>query len=370
VQRQRLALLAAVSVGLMAALVVFAGSATARGEERPRNTNSPTIQGTPQEGSTLTATTGSWFCEPGPCTYAYQWQRCNASGVDCGPIPGATNQTYVPAPVDVGLRLQVGVTATNRDCDFTGTICAPSSGSAVSPLTPIITIKPGVAPAATGPPVISGTPMEGEALTATQGSFSGEQPLRMGIEWVRCDRAGESCSSIRGANTNRYVAGSADVGNTLRVYVTASNRGGSASAVSAPTPVIRPVGPTDERRSVSVADVAAPHRLAINRVQVAPRVLRSLRPFTVRVHVVDTRGFWINGALVSVMSVPPDQVARAGERRTAASGWASVVLSPRVALFLRAGRTLYLYVQTRKPGESPLASTSASRLVRVPVRLP
>jgi hypothetical protein len=365
VQRQRLGMLAAVTSGLAVALVVFVGSATARGLERPRNTNTPTISGTPQEGATLTASEGGWHCEPGPCTFTYQWQRCNANGVDCGPLSGATSKTYVPGPQDVGFRMQVSVTATNVDCNLTGTQCAPSSGSAVSGLTGIIAIKPGVAPAATGPPVISGTPMDGEALTATQGSFSGEQPLRMGIEWVRCDRGGDSCSTIRGANTTRYVAGSADVGNTLRVYATASNRGGSASAVSAPTPVIRPVGPTPERRSVSAADVAAPHRLVIDRIQVTPGVLRASSRFTVRVHVVDTRGFWISGALVSVTSVPPGQVARASERSTAASGWANVVLRPTAAL--RSG-ALYLYVQTRKPGDSALSGTSASRLVRVRVR--
>lgn len=367
-QRQRFGMLAAGTVGLAAMLVVFVGSATARGLERPRNTNTPVISGTPQEGSTLTASPGGWFCEPGPCTFAYQWQRCNATGVDCGPLPGATNQTYVPGPADVGFRVQVSVTATNIDCNLTGTQCAPSSGSAVSGLTGIIAIKPGVAPAATAPPVISGTPMEGEALTATQGAFSGEQPLRMGMEWVRCDRGGDGCASIRGANTNRYVVGSADVGTTLRVYVTATNRGGSASAVSAPTPVIRPVGPTPERRSVAATDVAAPHRLVIDRVQVTPAVIRSSGPFTVRVHVSDTRGFWVSGALVSVMAVPPDQVARARERSTAASGFASVVLRPTASLALQGGRSLYLYVQARKPGDGPLASATAGRLVRVAVR--
>lgn len=358
----------AVTAALAALLVVFVGSATARGLERPRNTNSPTIVGTPQEGQTLTATQGGWFCEPGPRTFGYQWQRCNANGVDCGTLPGATAQTYVPGPGDVGSRLQVSVTATNVDCNLTGTQCAPSSGSAVSPLTGIITIKPGVAPAATAPPAISGTPQEGETLTATQGSFSGEQPLALGIEWARCDRAGASCASIRGANTTRYVATSADVGNTVRVWVTATNRGGTASAVSAPTPVIRPIGPTAARRSISVADVAAPYRLVIDRVTVVPSVLRSRAPFRVRIHISETRGFWVNGALVSVMAIPPEQVARAPERRTGTDGWVSFVLRPTAALTLGSSGSLYLYLQTRKPGETALSDVSTSRLVKVRVR--
>jgi hypothetical protein len=362
---KRFATPVAVTVLVATGLAAFVGSATARGLERPRNTNTPVIQGLPQEGQTLTATEGGWHCQPGPCTFGFQWQRCSAHGVDCGAISGATNKTYVPGPQDVGSRLQVGVTATNLDCNLTGTQCAPSSGSAVSNLTAIITIKPGVAPASTAPPTISGTPQQGETLTATLGAFSGEQPLRMGIEWVRCDRAGDGCATIRGANTQSYVVGSADVGNTLRVYATATNRGGSASGVSAPTPVIRPIGPTAERRAIPVAEVVAPYRLVIDRVQVAPRPVRARSPFTVRVHINETRGFWVSGALVSVMAVPPGQVARATERRTAGDGWATFVLRPTAAL----GRgSLYLYVQARRPGDTAVSEASAARLIKVPVR--
>jgi hypothetical protein len=370
VRKQRIATLAIITAALAAVLVVFVASATARGLARPKNLNSPTVSGVPQEGQTLTATEGSWECNPGPCTYTYQWQRCNAHGVDCGNIQGATAKTYVPGPPDVGMRLLVSVTATNFDCDDRGTVCAPSSGSAVSPLTEIIRINPAVIPAATGSPAISGTPQQGETLTATEGSFSGERPLRMGIEWVRCDRGGDGCASIRGANTPRYTVGSADVGNTLRVWVTATNRGGTASAVSAPTAIIRPIGPTAARRSLPVGDVEAPNRLVIDRVQVVPSVVRSRARFTLRVHVSESRGFWVSGALVSVMAVPPRQVARTNERRTATNGWTTFALRPTSAVTLRAGGELYLYVQTRKPGDNVLSATSAGRLVKVRLGAP
>ena len=112
------------------------------------------------------------------------------------------------------------------------------------------------------------TPEQGETLTATMGSFSGEQPLQMGIEWARCDRAGNACAAISGANTTRYVVTNVDVGNTLRVYVTARNRGGNAAATSAPTPVIRPLSPNASRRSIGIQDVELPYRLVIDRVTV------------------------------------------------------------------------------------------------------
>ncbi len=363
-RNQRFVTVSSMTAVLVALLAVFVASAAARGLERPRNTNSPTISGLPQEGQTLTALEGGWQCEPGPCTFAFQWQRCSAHGVDCGNIAGATAKTYVPGPPDVGSRLLVSVTATNVDCNLTGTQCAPSSGTAVSPLTSIIAIKPGVAPAATAPPTISGTPQQGETLTATQGTFSGEQPFTMGIEWVRCNRGGDGCSAIRGANTARYVVGSADVGNTLRVWATASNRGGVASAVSAPTRVVRPIGPTAGRRFIRAEDVESPNHLVIDRL-VGPKVVRSRAPFTLRVHVAETRGFWVRSALVSVMAVPPGQMAPTGERRTAASGWVTFRLRPTAALTLRVGGELYLYVQARKPGDTALSPVSASRLVKV-----
>jgi hypothetical protein len=77
----------------------------------PASTAPPTIAGTPQQGQTLTASPGTWDNEP---TFAYQWQRCDASGAACADVAGATAQTYGVSPTDVGTTLRVNVTATNR----------------------------------------------------------------------------------------------------------------------------------------------------------------------------------------------------------------------------------------------------------------
>jgi hypothetical protein len=75
----------------------------------PANTAPPTVAGTPQQGQTLTANPGTWTGSP---TFAYQWQRCDSAGT-CTDIPGATAQTYVVTPSDIGFSLRVVVTATN-----------------------------------------------------------------------------------------------------------------------------------------------------------------------------------------------------------------------------------------------------------------
>src|SRR5581483_11518224 len=55
----------------------------------PKTTSPPTISGTPQEGSTLTVSPGSWGGSPAP-SLSYQWERCVGTGGGCTAIPGAT----------------------------------------------------------------------------------------------------------------------------------------------------------------------------------------------------------------------------------------------------------------------------------------
>jgi hypothetical protein len=85
--------------------------AAASGATVPAVTASPQVSGTAVVGSTLTATTGTW--SGSPTSYAFQWQRCDASAGACAPIEGATAATYVLTPGDIGATIEVFVTATN-----------------------------------------------------------------------------------------------------------------------------------------------------------------------------------------------------------------------------------------------------------------
>lgn len=87
-------------------------------------------------------------------------------------------------------------------------------------------------------PTISGTTRQGETLTADPGMWSGTQPITFGFQWRRCDSNGTSCANIVGATSKTYLLTSADVGNTLRVRVLATNTAGSGAAVSAATNVV------------------------------------------------------------------------------------------------------------------------------------
>jgi len=72
----------------------------------PQSTAAPAISGTATEGQTLTVSNGTWS-GTSPIAYRYEWQRCNAQGVNCAPIAGATASTYTLASADAGNKLQV-----------------------------------------------------------------------------------------------------------------------------------------------------------------------------------------------------------------------------------------------------------------------
>src|SRR5581483_4831077 len=59
----------------------------------PNNLSPPVVSGTARSGQTLSATTGSWAGVT-PMTFAYQWQRCDASGSGCNAVSGATASSY------------------------------------------------------------------------------------------------------------------------------------------------------------------------------------------------------------------------------------------------------------------------------------
>jgi hypothetical protein len=69
------------------------------------------VSGPARVGARLTADDGAWTRPP--FLIGHEWQRCNASGAECRPLPGATARTYVARRGDAGSTLRVAATATN-----------------------------------------------------------------------------------------------------------------------------------------------------------------------------------------------------------------------------------------------------------------
>lgn len=201
----------------------------------PANATAPSISGTPQVGSTLTADHGTWNGTT-PITFAYQWMSCDTNGANCTQIAGATNQTYAPASSDVGSTLVVSVTATNV------TASTSASSAAVGP----VTLAP-VPPANTNPPTISGIPQEDQTLTADPGTWTGQPTPTLTYQWQQCDAAGE-CNDIPGATSSTFTVGDESIGAEIRVVVTGTSIAGTVSAASAQTDPIAsavPVAPAN-----------------------------------------------------------------------------------------------------------------------------
>jgi hypothetical protein len=198
----------------------------------PANINPPAIVGgTTTEGQTLTASPGTWTGSP--TSYAYQWQDCNASGAECANIAGASALTRKLASSDVGHTLRMVVSAKN----------AAGSTSVASAATAKIAAKASSKPAAltdTKPPAIGGTTTEGQTLTASPGTWTGS-PTSYAYQWQDCNASGAECANIAGASASTRKLVSVDVGQKVRVVVTAKNVSGSASADSAQVgPVTQP----------------------------------------------------------------------------------------------------------------------------------
>jgi hypothetical protein len=99
----------------------------------PVSTTPPVLSGPAPatQGHPLTADPGTWNV-PGPATYTYQWQRCDARGANCVDIPGATDDTYTPGADDVGHTLRAEITATNDAGATTTTTTASAPVRAAS----------------------------------------------------------------------------------------------------------------------------------------------------------------------------------------------------------------------------------------------
>jgi hypothetical protein len=226
---------ATVTVSDAAGNVATVWSGTIHTDNAPQG-GSPQVYGSPQQGQTLIAATGSW--SPAPTSYAYQWQRCAPSGTSCVAIPGATAAAYTLAAADDYHQLAVTVSASDADgststMSSTSGIVADADGYTSAPPAPQL--------AAGSLPAISGTARVGSTLTAAPGEWSGA-PLSYIYAWQSCDPYGLGCTAIPAADGQSYRLTGADEGLRVRVLVAASGPGGSTQAASEPSQLIAGAG--------------------------------------------------------------------------------------------------------------------------------
>jgi len=196
----------------------------------PLATARPTVGGTMQVGSVLTAGDGTWQGAQ-PIRIRYSWRRCAPQGGTCDDL-GRTAQTYRISARDAGHALRVLVEAENAVA--ASAALSDPTAAIPGPVAP----SPATAPENTAPPVISGTAAQGKTLTASSGTWSGTTPMSFRFQWLRCATDGDDCASISHGDRQAYALVAADVGHAIRVRVTARNSAGSASSTSEHTGVV------------------------------------------------------------------------------------------------------------------------------------
>jgi hypothetical protein len=250
------------------------------------------------------------------------------------------------------------------------------------------TSRGAVAPTNDTLPTIDGTAAVGSTLTADPGTWNGSSPITFQYQWLICGSKGEACSNIGGATRKTFTVRSGDEGNTIRVKVIAGNRDGSGNAQSDATKAVTGAGTTTTgtttttptpstgcppgKGTISISQMSLPARLLIaDSFSARPSTLgRSTQAFDIRVHVTNTCGQTVSGALVYVTATPYNQFDIPPEAPTNNQGDATLRMT-RLSGYPVSNKQqlLALFIRARKDGEDLLAGVSVRRLVSIPVNL-
>lgn len=111
---------------------------------------------------------------------------------------------------------------------------------ALAAFAPTASARLQAAPTNSVEPTISGSPAQGQTLTAAPGTWTGDPTFA--YQWLRCPPSGgasdgSDCATI-GVTTASYVVAAGDVGFRLRVKVTATNAEGQTAATSNATAAV------------------------------------------------------------------------------------------------------------------------------------
>jgi len=176
-----------------------------------------TLTLTPQGGGTPATTTISY-----PCSYD-SWNACPVTE------NGSVLEIDTAAVIDGTYQANLTV--------------ADAAGNVVTD--PLGTISTRNAPSNTGVPVSighDGSLFVGNQLMAIDGGWSaptGTGTIDYSYQWEDCDAQGKNCAAIAGATDASYTAAPSDLGDTLRVAITAADDDGFQTTTSAPTAAVQ-----------------------------------------------------------------------------------------------------------------------------------
>ncbi len=355
-------LAAALALGAVAALVV-ASVATGRSQAAPKNTKEPEVVYVYpiKIGTVLNGNKGGWS-GTAPISYYTTFLRCNNNAEACKKIPNAEDKaTYTVVSADVGHTLRFYVTASNKE----GKATAESNATSVVPNGP-------GAPAETAAPKISGQAVVGKTLTATTGSWTGNQPISYTFHWQSCTVDLVSCVN-NGATGSTYTIAAGEVGKRIRVKVVANNNAGQTPGLSDPTAVVSSSsgggggggGGGGNGSSVPVSSLVAGDKLVVDTVNFSPNPVTSRsEPIQVKIKITDTKGKLVRGAFVFFRSTPI-VTSTPTDAATDSNGMVIYTITPRSDFPLKTGYSVQFYVKAYRQGDPTLAGVAGTRLVQV-----
>ena len=186
----------------------------------------PRIEGVPQTGQTLVATTSGIQDQDGlsGVVFAYQWIRHDLEATIDTEIDGATGKTYIVTAQDEGKALKVSVTFT----DDGGNDESMMSFAVIVPPSQTRNAQPVNTPA-TGAPAIEGSPVVGQTLTATTKGIADDEGIANAVftyQWLADD------AEINGATASTYAVGTGDESKALRVRVQFTDDAGNPESLT------------------------------------------------------------------------------------------------------------------------------------------
>jgi len=174
----------------------------------PFAVGTPTVVGAAAVGRVVTANVGTWT--PAPTAYAYQWYRVNTTTSVATPIAKAIKAAYAVTAADRGSVLRVRVTASRL-----GYVAAAATADSAAIVDKAVT--------STTLPTLPITARVGTPLLATAGGWD-LAPTAYAYQWFSNDQR------IIGATSSSYTPIVSDLGEDLRVEVTAAKTGYPTSA--------------------------------------------------------------------------------------------------------------------------------------------
>ena len=200
--------------------------------------NTSTRAITMYRNGTAVATSTNQLVSPGPNTNQQWW---------LGTLGGYYYNLY--GQLGVVKIYSTVLTASEVTADYNST----SARYAATPSCPVP-----AAPTNSVAPNISGTSAYAGVLTAANGTWT-SNPTGYTYQWSRASTAAGSYTNISGATSQTYTLTAADIGNYVKVNVTATNAGGSNSALSSATAQITKASQSTLTASLSATSKTYPY---------------------------------------------------------------------------------------------------------------